>query len=104
MKLSQIRACDSCAGVLAPGGTFYVLRTSLALVIPQAHRQVLGLMTMFNGALSLAEALAPDSEVVKVAGDENAVLMSEFLVCPKCYMGGHIDLARMAEARVNKER
>lgn len=99
MKLSDLRVCDNCHQVLAPQGQFYVLRVSMAFVSPNALRQVVGLSEMFGGALGLAEVMAPDADVIKVVGDEDKSLMSEFLICQKCVLYGPVDVALMLEAK-----
>ena len=103
MKLSQLRKCDVCGGVLAPQGMFYVVRMSLVFVDRTAAQQTIGLVTMFGGgpmALGIAEAMSPQPEVVKVAGDEQPELMTELLVCQECYLMKPIVLAQVAESAV----
>lgn len=84
MKLSELRPCDNCGG---PVGTiFNVVRITRAFVAPRAANQTLGLMQMFGGHLAIAEALTPEADCVKIAGDENEQLMTELLICQDCYM------------------
>ena len=96
MKLSELRPCDCCGGKIAPN--FYVVRGSLAVFSPQAANATLGLTTMFGGALALAEAMSPDPEVVKVAGEFDKSLWSELFLCQTCYMG-NVNLAMIGERR-----
>ena len=100
MKLSEVRPCDCCGGKIAP--QFYLVRGSLAIFSPQAANATLGLTQMFGGALALAEAMSPDSEVVKVAGEFNKELWSEFLLCQECYMKP-VNLAMLGEKRAEVE-
>ena len=79
MKLSDVRPCDVCGGKVSP--LFYVLRVSQAIFNAQAANEVLGLTTMVGGSLDLAEAMAPQPEVIMVLGDEVPALMTEFVVC-----------------------
>ena len=96
MKLSELRPCDCCGEKIAP--QFYVVRSSLAIFSPNAARATLGLNTMFGGALALAEAMSPDPEVVKLAGDHDKRLWSEFFLCSKCHMGD-VNLALLNDKR-----
>lgn len=101
MKLSQVRKCDSCHGVLAPQGMFYVVRASLAIVKASAYNQTIGLVQMFGGgrgSLAIAEAMSPQPEVVLIAGDEQKELMDEFLICQECYLSKGINFAQLAES------
>ena len=100
MKLSQIRPCDYCGGKIAP--QFYVVRGSLAIFNPIAANATLWLTTMFGGALSLAEAMSPDSEVVKIAGEFDKSLWSEFFLCQKCYMG-EVNISLLNDKRGDAE-
>ena len=105
MKLSELRKCDSCKGILAPRGQFYVVRVSLAIASPKAYNQVMGLAAIFGGALGLAEAMSPDEHVIKIAGDEDKNLLDEMLICQECYMMRDLNLAQLAEAlHSEKER
>ena len=97
MKLSQLRMCDNCDGPVKQ--IFYVVRLSLAAVSPNAFNQVAGLTQMYGGALGLAEVMAPDADVVKIAGDEDKALMKELLICQECYMTKPLDLPILAEKR-----
>jgi len=104
MKLSELRKCDHCGGVLAPQGLFYVVRVSLAMVRPAAVNQVAGLMQLWGDSsdwgLLLAETMAPDgADAVTVAGDKEPSLMAEFLVCQTCFTMKPVDLALMQERR-----
>lgn len=97
MKLSELRPCDNCGGPLAPPNVFYVVRMSLALILPGAVNTVLGMTQMFNGNLQLAEVMAPEADAAIIAGDEEPELMSEFILCQKCFTVGKVDLAVMQE-------
>lgn len=101
MKLSELRPCDACGGKLKSdmAAGFYVVRFSLAIFKPQAVNQVLGLTQMFGGALGLAEAMAPESDVVIVAGDQEPQLMNELLVCMDCFLMKPLDIAILGEKR-----
>ena len=101
MKLSQIRKCDSCDGVLAPQGMFYVVRASLAIVQASAFNQTMGLVQMFGGgrgSLAIAEAMSPQPDVVLVAGDKQPELMDEYLICQECYLLKGINFAQLSES------
>ena len=99
MKLSALRPCDACTGVLVP--QFYVVRVSLALFNPRAVNAVLGVNTMFGGrALGLAEVMAPDAAgAVVIAGDETPELMTELFLCRVCYLERAHVLAELVERR-----
>lgn len=94
MKLSELRPCDNCGGKVFPN--FYVIRISQAFIMPSAQ-QTLGLMTMFNGNLGLAETFSPAPDAVKVLGDEEKALMTELIVCQDCYLMGKVNLVGLAE-------
>ena len=100
MKLSDLRPCDACGGKLKSdmAAGFYVVRFSLAMFKPQAANQVLGLTQIFQGALRLAEAMAPEADVVMVCGDEEPALMTELLVCMDCFLKP-LDIALLSEKR-----
>lgn len=101
MKLSELRPCDNCGGIVAP--QFYIVQTSLAIINPQAANATLGLTQMFGGHLALAEAMSPDAEAVKIAGEFNKELWTELRVCAKCYMQP-LNLAEIAECNSERER
>lgn len=96
MKLSALRPCDACGGVIAPH--FYVVRTSVALIKPYEANQTLNLAQLFNGSLALAEALGPTNSV-KVGGEEYPELWTELFLCTSCYLSGEHNLAVLAERR-----
>lgn len=96
MKLSEVRPCDCCGGKIAPN--FYVVRGSLAVFSPQAANATLGLTQMFGGALALAEAMSPDPEVVKIAGEFDKSLWHELFLCQSCYMGD-VNIALLNDKR-----
>lgn len=98
MRISEIRPCDNCGGHLATGS--YAIDVSLVVVNPQAVRQVVGLMTMFNGALGLAEAFAPQPDAVVIAGDKEPSLRTRLLIGQSCVMDKPLDIPILLE-RVN---
>ena len=53
---------------------------------------------MFGGALALAEAMSPDPEVVKIAGEFDKSLWNELFLCQKCYMGD-VNIALLNDKR-----
>ena len=62
MKLSELRACDSCGGHLIEKNQlpmFYVVRFSPAIIDPEAANETLALNQYFHGHLDLAEAMSP---------------------------------------------
>jgi hypothetical protein len=79
---------------------FYVVRTSIAMMLENAVNQNVGLMVMFKGSLTLAEALSSMPEAVKIGGEENKQLWVEVFLCQDCYIGD-VNLALLAE-KINK--
>jgi hypothetical protein len=103
VKLSEIRPCDACSGPIATGS--YLLRLSMLLVNPVAVNQVMGLHTLFQGSLALAEVFAPADVPVKVAGDHEPELWTELIVCQSCALNEPLDLARLIDgAAARNER
>ena len=103
MKLSEIHHCDNCDKPLMQGGIFYVVRFSMVFISPEAYRQTMGInMILGGGSLAISEALSPDPEVIKIAGDENRKLMTELLICLDCYVDS-LNLAVMAEKKAMQE-
>jgi len=101
MKLSDLRPCDNCGGNISP--TFYVVRTTLAIITPAAN-QVLGLHQYLGGkSLALAEVMAPEPDCVKVCADEDPRAQTELFLCTRCFTSHCIDLAVLTEARNAKE-
>jgi len=94
MKISQLRPCDACGNKISP--TFYVVRFSLAVVNYRAINENLGLMQMFGGSVSLAEAMTSQPEVVTVTGDEDPYLQTEVFICTDCFLRG-VNLALLQE-------
>lgn len=96
MKLSEVPLCIECnQPPIGPGkGPFYVLRSSLAMVDPRAASGVLGVTQIMSGgrpptgrSLLVAEALAPGSDdFVMILGDKEPKLMTEVVVCQRCFM------------------
>lgn len=101
MRLSELRPCDKCGGLIAP--LFTVVRVSQAMINERAARGVLGLTTMFNGALGLAEAMAPEPEAVMVFGDKDGRLMTEILLCQECALMSPVSLGSLVERRGQDE-
>ena len=101
MKLSELRPCDNCGGIIAP--QFYVVRTSLAIIDAQAANATLGLTQMFNGALGLAEAMSPMPDAVKIAGEFDKSLWVEDFLCRDCFMTKGINLAQLGEATSERQ-
>jgi hypothetical protein len=101
MKMSELRPCDNCGGVIAP--MFYVVRFSIALFKKQAVNEVMGMTQYFGGALDLAEMFVGDDEVVRVAMDdqETKMLRTELYICQECYLMKPLHLAVLAE-KVNE--
>lgn len=105
MKVSELRPCDKCGGKIYPA--FHVVRTSLALIKPQAVNQFMGMHQFFGGRApaALVENFSPESaDAVIVAGDDDPVLMNEFFICSDCFLGGSLDLARLMEKRNDAEK
>jgi len=87
MKIRDVRPCDACGE--GHGAPFYVVRISLAFANAQAIRELQGVGAILGGleapgVLPVAEALAPDAHVVKVAGDEEPSLWQELQLCTEC--------------------
>ena len=99
MKLSELRPCDKCGGIVAP--QFYIVRTSLAIINPQSANATLGLTQMFGGHLALAEAMSPDADAVKIAGEFNKELWTELRLCTACYMSD-LNIAEIAERQADE--
>lgn len=77
MKLSELTPCAFCKGPIDL--LFYRVTTEQIMLDTTAANQVLGLNTIFGGALRLAEALAPHDEVTMTL--QNGTV----LVCADCY-------------------
>lgn len=74
MKISDLKPCACCGGPLLnpPVATWYVIRLSQAMLHPRHAREVVGLTQIFNGAMGLAEGMAPAADkAVMVLGDED---------------------------------
>lgn len=85
MKLSALRPCDACRGPFK-GGLFYVVRASLAIIAPRPANEILGLTQIFGGNLRLAEAMSPDDNAIKLAGEHDPALWTELFICSACYL------------------
>ena len=97
MKLSELKPCTCCGGPLPVA--FYVLRFHLAGFDAHATREVVGLANFFHGALGLAEAMAPRSDVVKVCDD-----YLEAFVCMNCITLGDLRLAEVMERAISQAK
>lgn len=98
MKLSELKPCARCGGPIAP--SFYVIRVSQAIITPAANT-TLGLAQIFHGSLALADAMTSQPSPVKVLGDEEPALMTQFFLCRECacmHKVNVIELAEMEEA------
>ena len=87
------------------GLTFYVVRTSLAVVNVAAVQQFVGMRTFFGGRASnaLVEQFAPGAEAaITVAGDQDPALMTELVFCMNCYVGGELNLPEAEAALATK--
>lgn len=72
MKISELKPCDVCGGKIAP--IFYRVTVEQMMINAQVVNQVVGLATMFGGALGIAEIFAPsDDAAVKL--QENTVTL-----------------------------
>jgi hypothetical protein len=99
-RISDLRPCDNCGGPITP--FFYVVRMSLAFIREEAVNQFIGMHRFFGGRASpaLVENFAPAAATgVKVAGDEEPTLMTELVICQRCYLDQPIDLALLTERR-----
>lgn len=112
MKLSELRPCDNCKGPLTGKPptrcpTWYVIRTSQALVDARAAQQTMGLTQYFGGmkTLLLAEAMTPNPEAVVFLSDKNAGGVEkpdtwkegEIHICFACAGGGNLNLCELIE-------
>ncbi len=77
MKLSELTPCALCEGPL--GYLFYRVEVEQIMLDATAANQVLGLNTMFGGALRLAEAMAPNDDVTVT------LQKASIIVCESCY-------------------
>jgi hypothetical protein len=71
-RLLDLRPCDKCGGALR-GGTFHVVRMSLAFVKAYAVNQFAGMHQFFGGRASaaLVENFAPAAaDAILIAGDK----------------------------------
>lgn len=78
MKLSELTPCAICGGKIAP--VFYRVTVEQMMIDPTAANQVLGLNTMFGGALRLAEAMAPRDDVTLELQKNTTVLCGDCAV------------------------
>lgn len=103
MKMSELKPCANCGGplLLERMGTWHVLRSTQAMVSPQAANALMGLAKMFGGAVSLAEAFAPGDPVL-IVGDREPSTVDEYHLCFECFCKP-ICLAEIQE-RVNRDK
>lgn len=90
MKLSELKPCAGCGGPLLVKhiGQWYVVRSSMAILNPQAANQTLGLAQFFQGSMALAEAFSPAvNDAVIICGDKEPALLDEVHLCFECFYG-----------------
>lgn len=75
MKLSELKPCSLCGGKIAP--IFYRVTVEQMTFDATAVNQVIGLSTMFGGALGLAEAMAPRDDVTQKMQENTVVLCGD---------------------------
>jgi hypothetical protein len=107
LKLSDLRPCDRCGGPLEL--VFHVVRSSLAIVMPDRAQGVLGLGMTFGGirrpgALAVAEALAPDVDAVVFAGDQEGASWTELFLCSSCWAHPETQVAAVAEGLEDRRK
>lgn len=109
MKLSELRPCDSCGQPLTRGaggdahGFPYVVRVSLAFIDPQALRATVGTSLIVGNHLGIGEALSPDPEILKIAGEKDPSLWTELLLCQHCVLLEPMELGHLVDRRVKAE-
>lgn len=84
MKLSEMTPCAICGEMIAP--LFYRVKVEQIMIDSTAANQVLGLTTMFGGALGLAEAMAPNDDVTMTLQSNSG------LVCDECFYDSSLAL------------
>ena len=106
MKLSRLRACDSCSGPIVRPGRPQLHRIVVddGFVLGTAANQVLGMTQVFQGSLALAEAMVPDPEVVKFLSEADVGALTELLFCADCYGTGLVEPAGLILHRLVEQR
>lgn len=102
MKVSELRPCDNCAGVIAP--TFYTIRISQAFITPAARNAanaLLGTSQILGGSgtaqrIALAMAGDPDDAVL-VFGEQRPALYTDLLICADCFHMNRVSLPMIVE-------
>lgn len=94
MKLSELRPCDGCGGVLMPpsAGMFYVVDLQGAILDRAALMQVDGIGRIWGKSvmedprvLRIAETFAPlGDQAVQLLGEHRPELKSRLLLCMNC--------------------
>jgi len=97
LKLSEIRPCDSCGGAIAP--IFRVVQIKMGVFNPEQVNAVLGLNTIFGGALGLAGVMAP-GDPVHICEEPDGLI--ELFLCNTCYCEA-VNLAALAEILSDKQ-
>ena len=101
MKITDLRPCDNCGGPI--GFTFYIVRSSLAVVKVQSVREYMGLGTML-GSPRLAEVMgAHQDDVVGLMADQTDEGgkrngWDEIYLCIDCRCGD-VNIAVLIEKR-----
>lgn len=100
-KLSDLRPCDACCGPV--GGTFYVVRHSIAVVNVAAVNEFVGMSQFFQhrAPAALIENFAPETArgfTVAMDEPEFSPLGEELFICPTCY-GQPLDLQLISERK-----
>jgi hypothetical protein len=104
--LRELRPCDACGGPLSggiftAGGPFHVIRTSIAVVNPDAVNEYIGMTQFFGGRASqaLVENFAPAAArgfTIAMDEAESTALGVEIFLCTACYQRP-IDLLQLVE-------
>jgi hypothetical protein len=93
MELRDLHPCDNCNGQL--GGSFQVIRMSMAILNKDQLMQSLGGIQMLGGSLQIAEAMGMTGGEITVMGEKDSSLYINIILCMKCYLHP-IDLAEIA--------
>lgn len=93
MKLSELRPCDFCGGPV--GLCFRFIEVRVAVVRPDAARQVMGLSVAHGFPIGLAEEFAPEADRAVAHSEE---LTDKLFCCTECYCKP-LDIARVIEKR-----
>ena len=85
MRVTELKKCAGCGKIPTAGHTtFHVLTHDRAVVDVETARTVAELELAFRGATDLAEAFAPDPEIIKLMGDADPATKSTLHVCEAC--------------------